>query len=102
MAVLGATAVAASAGTQSAARSPWKIVSRSKSTSFHAIHALSDTDVWVAGDRGRLLEERPFVLHWDGRQLVTLPPLDIGSAGSGYANDVAPITANDVWVAARR
>jgi hypothetical protein len=53
----------------------------------------------VAGEQGKILEERPVIQHWDGQILRTLPPLSIGSATSGSANDVAPLSDNDVWVA---
>jgi hypothetical protein len=94
-----ATLAAVSASWGSAARSPWVIVGQPPQTVFRAIHALSDRDVWVAGERGKILEQRPVIEHWDGQRLRTLPPPSIGSATGGSANDVAPLSDRDVWVA---
>jgi hypothetical protein len=80
-------------------RSARKVVVRSPSTKFQAMHALSSSDVWIAGERGKILEERPVVHHWDGRRLRELLSLDIGSAEGGSVTDVAPLSANDDWFA---
>lgn len=62
----------------------WSIVPNpfsSVSISFHAITALSDNDVWIAGTQ---------IAHWNGQRWSIVP-----SPGQLYS--IAAVSANDVW-----
>jgi len=92
-----------SAGAEGSARQQaWRIVQRSRTDNLSVVDALSDQDVWVAGEhRVKLVNGSinffPLLEHWDGARWRRLSP-PIGLKQQAFLWDVAAVSTDDVWV----
>lgn len=78
---------------------PVKLPKQYANWGLNAISASGPKDVWAVGS-GYGDDDRPLVLHFDGRSWTALPPPPYGGL-YGEFNDVVANGPRDVWVAGR-
>jgi hypothetical protein len=64
----------------------------------NAVTAVSKNDVWAVGSFGYdSVRQDPLIFHWDGTRWSIVPASNITASRPIILNDVAAVSANDVW-----
>jgi hypothetical protein len=85
----------------------WHVVASANVPQLAAVAALSSTNVWAVGTKGRPdFPTSPIVAHWDGHKLDVVqafrPSIPVGSLRggkhpSGLLTGIAAVSSDDVW-----
>jgi hypothetical protein len=104
-----ALAVGADSGARATATCTpsWQVVATANVPHLASVAAISPTDVWAVGTKGRRdFPQTPVIAHWDGHELDVIqafrPSIPVGSFRggkhpSGSMNGIAALSSRDVW-----